>query len=217
MRRSLVKTIIVGVIAGISCLIVPTGSYNNTPVAIYQQPFNIAVFYLMYFEIQTDFFYEHSMFDIRCKTIFRAKLLCISRTELFSLLYILVYFLVSCAVSLLISPDNSALCFSPFSLAIWLTSSVINLSILNILYKNYSLGMKQRLRLAQAIMENPDYLILDEPINALDTEGIEIADSIIDEYHSLGRTILMTSHNANDIERHCDYVLKVDKLSVHCV
>lgn len=84
-------------------------------------------------------------------------------------------------------------------------------------YKNYSLGMKQRLRLAQAIMENPDYLILDEPMNALDTEGIEIADSIIDEYHSLGRTILMTSHNANDIERHCDYVLKVDKLSVHCV
>lgn len=84
-------------------------------------------------------------------------------------------------------------------------------------YKNYSLGMKQRLRLAQAIMENPDYLILDEPMNALDTEGIAIADSIIDEYHSLGRTILMTSHNANDIERHCDYELKVDKFSVHCV
>ena len=84
-------------------------------------------------------------------------------------------------------------------------------------YKNYSLGMKQRLRLAQAIMENPDYLILDEPMNALDTEGIAIADSIIDEYHSLGRTILLTSHNAQDIERHCDYVLKVEKLSVHCV
>lgn len=84
-------------------------------------------------------------------------------------------------------------------------------------YKNYSLGMKQRLRLAQAIMENPDYLILDEPMNALDTEGIAIADSIIDEYHSLGRTILMTSHNAYDIERHCDYELKVDKFSVHCV
>ncbi len=84
-------------------------------------------------------------------------------------------------------------------------------------YKNYSLGMKQRLRLAQAIMEKPDYLVLDEPMNALDTEGIAIADSIIDEYHSLGRTILMTSHNPADIERHCDYVLKVDKLSVHCV
>lgn len=143
MRRSLVKTIIVGVIAGISCLIVPTGSYNNTPVAIYQQPFNIAVFYLMYFAIQTDFFYEHSMFDIRCKTIFRAKLLCISRTELFSLLYILVYYFVSCAVSLLISPDNSALCFSPFSLVIWLTSSVINLSILNILSVNLNYLIKK--------------------------------------------------------------------------
>lgn len=84
-------------------------------------------------------------------------------------------------------------------------------------YKNYSLGMKQRLRLAQAIMENPDYLILDEPMNALDTEGIAIADSIINEYHSLGRTILMTSHNANDLERHCDYVLKVENGSVYCI
>ena len=84
-------------------------------------------------------------------------------------------------------------------------------------YKNYSLGMKQRLRIAQAIMENPDYFVLDEPMNALDAEGIAVADNIIDEYHRLGKTILMTSHNANDIERHCDYVLKVDKLSVHCV
>lgn len=84
-------------------------------------------------------------------------------------------------------------------------------------YKNYSLGMKQRLRLAQAIMENPEYLVLDEPMNALDTEGIAIADSIIDEYHCLGKTVLMTSHNAADIERHCDYVLKVEGLSVHYV
>lgn len=84
-------------------------------------------------------------------------------------------------------------------------------------YRNYSLGMKQRLRLAQAIMENPDYLILDEPMNALDTEGIAIADSIIDEFHRLGRTILMTSHNAGDIERHCDHVLKVEKLSVRWI
>ncbi len=81
-------------------------------------------------------------------------------------------------------------------------------------YKNYSLGMKQRLRLAQAIMENPEYLVLDEPMNALDTEGIAIADRVIDEYHRLGRTILMTSHNADDIARHCDYVLKVEKQSV---
>lgn len=143
MRKSLVKTIIVGAIAGISCLIVPRGSYNSTPVAIYQQPFNVAVFYLMYFAIQTDFFYEHSMFDIRCKTIFRAKLICFSRTELFSLLYILVYFIASCSVSLLISQDNTALCFSPFSLVIWLTSSVINLSILNILSVNLNYLIKK--------------------------------------------------------------------------
>lgn len=82
-------------------------------------------------------------------------------------------------------------------------------------YRNYSLGMKQRLRLAQAIMESPDYLILDEPMNALDTEGIAIADEIISEYHRQGRTIIMTSHNPSDIERHCDYSLKIENFSVH--
>lgn len=121
----------------------PSGSYNNTPIAIYQHPFNIAVFYLMYFAIQADFFYEHSMFDIRCKTIFHAKMICISRTELFSLLYMLVYFLLSCTVSLLISPDNTALCFSPFSIVIWLTSSALNLSILNILSVNLNYLIKK--------------------------------------------------------------------------
>lgn len=83
-------------------------------------------------------------------------------------------------------------------------------------YKNYSLGMKQRLRLAQAIMENPAYLILDEPMNALDTEGIAIANGIIDEFHSRGRTVIMTSHNFADIERHCDCVLKIEDFSVRC-
>ncbi len=80
--------------------------------------------------------------------------------------------------------------------------------------KNYSLGMKQRLRLAQAIMEDPDYLILDEPMNALDNEGIAIADEIINEFHANGKTVIMTSHNPLDIERHCEYVLKVENRSV---
>lgn len=133
MKRSLVKTAIVGAIAGFACVIVPLGSYNGTPIAIYQQPFNIAVFYLMYFAVQTDFLYEHSMFDIRCKTVFRAKLLVISRAELFSLLYIAVYFPASCAVSLMLSPENTASCFSPFSVIIWLISAVLGISILNIL------------------------------------------------------------------------------------
>lgn len=80
--------------------------------------------------------------------------------------------------------------------------------------KNYSLGMKQRLRIAQAIMEEPEYLILDEPMNALDNEGIAIANDIIKEFHARGKTIIMTSHNSFDIERHCDCVLKVNNFSV---
>lgn len=80
--------------------------------------------------------------------------------------------------------------------------------------KNYSLGMKQRLRIAQAIMENPEYLILDEPMNALDNDGIAMVDDIINEFHTNGKTILMTSHNPLDIEHHCDYVLKVNNFSV---
>lgn len=143
MRKSLVKTILVGALAGIACIIAPKGSYNNVPIAIYQQSFNMAVFYLMYFVIQTDFYFDHSMFDIRCETVFRAKLYCLSRIEPLSMLYIPVYFLTSCTVSLAFSPDNLALCFSPFSAASWLISSALNLSILNVLSVNLNYLIKK--------------------------------------------------------------------------
>ena len=143
MRKSLVKTLFVGVLAGVACVIVPTGSYNNTPVAIYQQPFNVATFYLMYFIIQTDFYCEHSMFDIRCKTLFRAKLRCFSQTERCSILYVSLYFFVCCTVSFVISSDNFALCFSPFSMISWLISTVLNLSILNIMSVNLNYLIKK--------------------------------------------------------------------------
>ncbi len=136
MRKSLVKTIVIGILTGFTCLIVPKGSYNNTPIAIYQQPFNVAVFYMMYYVIQTDFYYEHSMSDIRCKTVFRAKLYCLSQMERFSMLYMLIYFSASCLVSFLLSSDNLALCFSPFSAVSWLISTALNLSVLNILSVN---------------------------------------------------------------------------------
>lgn len=80
--------------------------------------------------------------------------------------------------------------------------------------RNYSLGMKQRLRLAQAIMEDPEYLILDEPMNALDEDGISMADRIIAGSHEKGITIIMTSHDLSDIKRHCDIVFKVERFSV---
>ena len=70
----------------------------------------------------------------------------------------------------------------------------------------YSLGMKQRLGIAQAIMEDPDILILDEPMNSLDEKGVEDIRQILIQYRSPGRIILLTSHNREDIEALCDEV-----------
>jgi len=75
----------------------------------------------------------------------------------------------------------------------------------------YSLGMKQRLRIAQAIMENPEILILDEPFNGLDKRGVEEIHSILLEYKRLGKTILLTSHYENDIDLLCDTVFELDQ------
>ena len=71
-------------------------------------------------------------------------------------------------------------------------------------YKKYSLGMKQRLAIAQAIMEKPDLLILDEPTNALDEEGIEQIRKVISEENQRGATVLIASHNRQDIQLLCN-------------
>lgn len=76
--------------------------------------------------------------------------------------------------------------------------------------KKYSLGMKQRLGIAMAIMENPQILILDEPMNSLDKEGIEDMRKLLKEMKSLGKTILLTSHNFEDILTLCDEVYEMD-------
>jgi ABC-2 type transport system ATP-binding protein len=70
--------------------------------------------------------------------------------------------------------------------------------------KKYSLGMKQRIAIAQAIMEKPDFLFLDEPTNALDAEGIEQIRNIIIEEAKRGALVLIASHNKEDIEQLCD-------------
>lgn len=70
--------------------------------------------------------------------------------------------------------------------------------------RKYSLGMKQRIAIAQAIMEKPDFLFLDEPTNALDTEGIEIVRNIIREEFKRGALVFLASHNKEDIEMLCD-------------
>ncbi len=75
----------------------------------------------------------------------------------------------------------------------------------------YSLGMKQRLGIAQAIMENPGILILDEPMNSLDNRGVEDVRRILMELRKEGKTILLASHNREDIQILCDEVYEMDR------
>jgi ABC-2 type transport system ATP-binding protein len=76
-------------------------------------------------------------------------------------------------------------------------------------FRKYSLGMKQRIVLAQAIMEKPDTLLLDEPTNALDEDGIRDIRNIILEEKNRGALVLIASHNKEDIELLADKVFMV--------
>ena len=77
--------------------------------------------------------------------------------------------------------------------------------------RTYSQGMIQRLRIAQAVMEKPDILIMDEPLNALDRDGIDIAHSIFQEYiDDPSKTLLFASHNAEEIKTFATSVLHVE-------
>ena len=74
----------------------------------------------------------------------------------------------------------------------------------------YSMGMRQRLGIAQAIMEDPRLLILDEPLNGLDEQGVEDIRALLLELKSQGKTILLSSHNREDIDLLCDSVCKME-------
>ena len=75
---------------------------------------------------------------------------------------------------------------------------------------HYSLGMKQRLGIAQAIMENPDLLVLDEPFNGLDKEGVAEMHKLLQQLKEKGVTILLASHSQTDIDSLCDTVHELD-------
>lgn len=75
----------------------------------------------------------------------------------------------------------------------------------------YSLGMRQRLGLAQAIMEDPDFLILDEPMNGLDKDGVADMRKYLHNFKEQGKTIIIASHSMEDIEVLCDTVCEMDK------
>ena len=75
---------------------------------------------------------------------------------------------------------------------------------------NYSMGMKQRLAIAQAIMENQEILILDEPMNGLDHKGVEEMRKLFLSLKQDGKLILLASHNREDIDILCDEVYEME-------
>ena len=70
--------------------------------------------------------------------------------------------------------------------------------------------MRQRLALAQVLMDDPELLILDEPTNGLDNSGVELLRTLLNEQRSLGKTILIASHSAEDIRLLCDTVIEME-------
>ena len=80
--------------------------------------------------------------------------------------------------------------------------------------KNYSLGMKQKLAIAQAIMEDQDILLLDEPFNGLDVDSVENIRDLLKSLNNQGKTIFLTSHNNEDIDILCDHVFRVRNYSL---
>ncbi|NLI89739.1 MAG: ATP-binding cassette domain-containing protein [Epulopiscium sp.] len=80
--------------------------------------------------------------------------------------------------------------------------------------KNYSLGMKQKLAICQAIMEDQSVLILDEPFNALDFDSVGKVRHLLKDFKQEGKTILLTSHNKEDIDAVCDKVYRINNYNI---
>lgn len=78
-------------------------------------------------------------------------------------------------------------------------------------YRKYSLGMKQRLGIAAALMENPDLIILDEPTNALDSNGVETVKQLIFEYKNSGALIILSCHDFSILEMLSDEIILLER------
>jgi len=76
--------------------------------------------------------------------------------------------------------------------------------------RHYSLGMKQKIALAQSFMEGQQVLILDEPFNALDERSVQQVRELLLAFRAEGRTVLLTSHHRDDIEMLCDEVYRIE-------
>ncbi|MCU1351264.1 MAG: transporter related protein [Acidimicrobiales bacterium] len=77
-------------------------------------------------------------------------------------------------------------------------------------YRSYSLGMKQRLGIAAALLGQPDLLILDEPANGLDPQGVREMRSLVSGLAGSGRTVLVSSHDLSELEQVCDWLVLID-------
>lgn len=84
-------------------------------------------------------------------------------------------------------------------------------------YSKYSLGMKQKLGIAQVLMEDPDVEIFDEPFNGIDDESIEMIRTVLNEEKKRNKVIILATHLKNDIEELCDEVYKIDKNTLNKV
>lgn len=79
----------------------------------------------------------------------------------------------------------------------------------------YSLGMRQRLGIAQAIMEDPEIILFDEPTNALDDEGVQMFFNIVKKFSKRGTTFIIVSHNKEDISYLCNKVYKISNKTLN--
>jgi ABC-2 type transport system ATP-binding protein len=77
-------------------------------------------------------------------------------------------------------------------------------------YRSYSLGMKQRLGIAAALLGEPELLILDEPANGLDPEGVREMRTLIGQIAGRGRTVLVSSHDLSELEQVCDWLVLIE-------
>lgn len=78
-------------------------------------------------------------------------------------------------------------------------------------YRKYSLGMKQKLGIAAAVMENPDILLLDEPLNALDDKGVDTVRRIIRQARENGKIIILTCHDYSELQALSDEIFVMEK------
>lgn len=78
-------------------------------------------------------------------------------------------------------------------------------------YRKYSLGMKQKLGIACAIMENPDVVILDEPINAIDEKGVKLIEKVLNELKEQGKIILIACHDKEELELLADEIFYMEE------